>query len=47
MPTKPLSPTRQMPGYPRRFLLGLLVLTITLLLLVTAVSPLFTESGGE
>lgn len=38
MQTKSLFPTRKMPNYPVRFALGLLVLTLTLLLLVTAVN---------
>ncbi|WP_420630107.1 hypothetical protein [Candidatus Leptofilum sp.] len=43
MQTKSLFPARQMPGYPARFVLGLLVLLLTLVLLVTAVLPIFDE----
>jgi hypothetical protein len=43
MQTKSLTPTRSMPSYPTRFALGLLVLTLTLILILTAVGPVFSH----
>ena len=45
MQTKSFVPTPQMPRYPLRFAMGLLVLLLTLLLLATAVAStnLFTD----
>jgi hypothetical protein len=43
MQTQSISQTRQRPPYFTRLALGLLVLTLTLLLIVTAVGPLFSS----
>ena len=41
MQTQSISQTRQLPHYFKRLAMGLLVLTLTLLLIVTAVGPFF------
>jgi hypothetical protein len=47
MQTKCLTPPRQLPNYPTRFALGLLILLLTLLLIVTAIAPVFSHFLAE